>query len=109
MQQCIQFYPCRCMLQRMQVLLILKFYISVIVPTNPRRASLAAAAVSTESFLYFLSVEQLQEVSLIDINLGSEHTKLSETLCPSIMQIILDSSLKANRGEKPTLITGVCV
>lgn len=106
MQQCIQFYPCRCMLQRMQVLLILKFYISVIVPTNPRRASLA---VSTESFLYFLSVEQLQEVSLIDINLGSEHTKLSETLCPSIMQIILDSSLKANRGEKPTLITGVCV
>lgn len=108
MQQCVQFCPCRCMLQRMQVLLVLNFYISIIVPTNPRRASLAAAGGPTEPLLCVLSVEQLQEVSLIDINLGSEHMKLSQALCPPIMQIILESGLKANSGEKLTLIAGIC-
>ncbi len=34
---------------------------------NPRRPSLAAVAASTDSFLYSLSVEQLQEASLADI------------------------------------------
>lgn len=65
------------------------------VEPNPRSVGLAAVTVSTESLLYSQSVEQLQEVSLIDItdlNLGLAHVELSQRV--SLTQIKLESALK---------------
>lgn len=56
---------------------------TVLKPESEARSPESESGSLTESVLYSLSVEQLQEVSLVDIShfsLGFSHTRLSETL-----------------------------